>query len=286
MIIQGRNLIISANGQVIAGAKSCDISVDADTIPVSSPTDGQWEHSIVGRKSWKVNTSHLMKMDSKPSFYFEAVGTCHNGAGLSKTNYVNNNGAMYYGTSRGLFVKTFDWDDERNRFLAKETATFDTYASTEALADLVDELTNYVDAGDVVSITSYDAYAMNAAVAQAISTKLGIPIGCIPVVEASRASFCCLGVAGGSGIAFCNTNEGSQVHVKLLLNSSRGVMTNTPLKDMLTKPGTVFTIQVQVDGLANDRLSGSAICTNARVTGAVGNISQGSFSFKGTGTLT
>ena len=60
MVLNGGTLIIKFNGSVIAGAKSCHINIKADTNEVSSPTDGQWEHSIVGRKSWSVSTNHLV----------------------------------------------------------------------------------------------------------------------------------------------------------------------------------------------------------------------------------
>lgn len=60
MILHGDNLIIKLDGTAIAGAKSCRISVQAETIDTSSPSDGQWDTSIVGRKKWTVNTDHLI----------------------------------------------------------------------------------------------------------------------------------------------------------------------------------------------------------------------------------
>ena len=59
-VIQGRSLIVSLGGQAIFGAKSCTITVDAGTIPTSSATDGEWDHAEIGRKSWKVQTSHIV----------------------------------------------------------------------------------------------------------------------------------------------------------------------------------------------------------------------------------
>ena len=47
-------------GTAIAAAKSCDVNIQADLIKVSSPTDGAWEHSIPGRKSWSASCSHLV----------------------------------------------------------------------------------------------------------------------------------------------------------------------------------------------------------------------------------
>ena len=63
MILQGKNLIVKANGEVIAAAKSCTLNIDCEIIKVSSPTGGQWEHIIAGMKSWSVNTTHLLKME-------------------------------------------------------------------------------------------------------------------------------------------------------------------------------------------------------------------------------
>ena len=63
MILQGKNLIVKANGEVIAAAKSCTLNIDCEIIKVSSPTDGQWEHIIAGMKSWSVSTTHLLKME-------------------------------------------------------------------------------------------------------------------------------------------------------------------------------------------------------------------------------
>lgn len=63
MILQGKNLIVKADGDVIAAAKSCTLNIDCETIKVSSPTDGQWEHIIAGMKSWSVSTSHLLQME-------------------------------------------------------------------------------------------------------------------------------------------------------------------------------------------------------------------------------
>ena len=60
MILHGRNLIIKADGVAIAAARSCDITIVVDDIETSSPNDGQWKTSILGRKSWKVTTNHLV----------------------------------------------------------------------------------------------------------------------------------------------------------------------------------------------------------------------------------
>ena len=60
MIIHGRNIILLAGGVAIAAAKSCDLYVSAKSIPIASPSDGQWDDSIPWRKSWKASCSHLV----------------------------------------------------------------------------------------------------------------------------------------------------------------------------------------------------------------------------------
>ena len=60
MFIKGKDVILKMGGTAIAAAKSCDVNIQAGLIKVSSPTDGGWEHSIAGRKSWSASCSHLV----------------------------------------------------------------------------------------------------------------------------------------------------------------------------------------------------------------------------------
>jgi predicted secreted protein len=288
MILHGKDLIISANGTVIAGAKSCDVEVECDTIPTSSPTDGQWEHKIVGRKSWKVSTSHLVPFETEPSHIIKAVGTCHKDGTNSNLSYHIIDGMRYAGGTRGLSIFAYYWytGTHSSQFIPSYHATFDTYGDISNCQAMINAMNSNIDNGDLVVITSWDAYAMTAALKQAISTKLGVPLDSMPEVNpGQRASFALAGIAGDRGIAFANLNEGSDVHAELLLDNSRIAIRRTPVKDMLTKPGTTLTLQIQTDGLTADRLSGTAICKTARVTASLSNLIQGSFRFEGTGPL-
>jgi hypothetical protein len=78
---------------------------------------------------------------------------------------------------------------------------------------------------------------------------------------------------------------GQTVHAKQYFNGGN-TLRGTPLKDMLTKVGQEVTLRMRVDGLANDVLTGVAICKNGKTTGTVGNLLQGSFSWQGNGALT
>ena len=285
MILQGRNLIIKANGVAIAAAKSANIKVQAKTIEVSSPTDGQWEHSIVGRKSWSVSTSHMVALETQPTHKLQAVGTCHNGGAYDSGGSITLNGQSFQGAStRGLQLNVFSYI--AGQWVSSIPTTYDTYSDidTECAAMITD--VNNLTSGSLVVITSYDAYGMTAALAQAVSTKLGIPLATIPTINPSmRASFACIGIVGSGGIAMCNKDEGSVAHVELLLGATRVPISRTPVKDMLQKAGQTFTIQIQVDGLAEDRLSGTAHCKSAGIQGTEGNLMTGSFDFVGTGPL-
>lgn len=60
MILHGRNILLLADGTAIAAAKSCELNVSADVIKTASPSNGQWETGIAGRKSWRASCNHLV----------------------------------------------------------------------------------------------------------------------------------------------------------------------------------------------------------------------------------
>lgn len=59
-IIHGKHLIIKKNGVLIAAQKSCDIDVRGEAIPVTSETNGDWQHHIAGKKSWTMTCNTLV----------------------------------------------------------------------------------------------------------------------------------------------------------------------------------------------------------------------------------
>lgn len=282
MIYHGRNLIVSANGKVIAAAKSCDLDVECEEIPVSSSTDGQYKHVIAGMKSWKVGCNHLLGMDVVPSHTILAVGTSHNNVNMP-SSYCIINGIRYSGGTRGLQLRAFEWGT--NGWTSKYNYQYDTYSSEQALSSLASDLASDIDDGDLVIITSFDAYAINDAVASAMQAVLNLPDDSVPVVEACRASFVCIAIAGQGGITFTNTNPGSSVHATLLLDGSRDIISQTPIKSAAQMVGTQVTLSLQADGIADDRLTGKALVRTWKATGAIGNLANGGFSFVGNGPL-
>lgn len=61
--------------------------------------------------------------------------------------------------------------------------------------------------------------------------------------------------------------------------------TETPLKTMVARVGTAYALKVQVRDFADDVLTGTAICTQCKITATRGNLLQGSFTFDGSGPL-
>lgn len=284
MALNGRDLYILANGVIIAGAKSCDVTVDCETIPVSSPNDGAWKHSIAGRKLWSVTTNHLVLTRSVPTLKVEAVATAHNGSTLAQTSYCVVDGSRYAGGTRGLTLHILEHDAE-DGWERLSSNTYDTYASTDActaMAEAIGDLTS----GQLVCITSFDACAINSTLAQAIATKLLIPVAFIPTFTADRVAIAIVGVAGYGGITKCDKQEGGTAYAQLLLDNNYRPMTDAPIKNFLTKVGATVTLQLQVDGFANDRLSGTAICKTCKINATIGNLLQGGWTWEGNGELT
>lgn len=59
--------ITGGYGPIIAAARSCEVNVEGDQIPVSSPDDGQWNHYIAGRKGWSINVGYLLGAGTFPT---------------------------------------------------------------------------------------------------------------------------------------------------------------------------------------------------------------------------
>ena len=283
MKYQGKNLFISLNGIVIAGAKSCELTVNAEKIPIASSTDSQWEHVICGRKSWQVTSNHLVDMQSGWKYYIEALSASNSGTFL-KNSYVIINGTNFAGGTRGIQMRIFEFSNG-NWVMKGNAYQYDTYSDASLCATMITDLNTNATSDNLVAITTYDAYAMTSELAQAIATKLNIPVNTIPTMSARRSALVVIGQVGRTGIAQCSNDEGAQVHARLLMNNEHVAILRTPLRNLVFKTGEKFRIHVQVDELASDRLSGLALCTQSRVNATIGNLQQGGFQFAGDGPL-
>ena len=118
MIIHGRNILIYQDGVAIAAAKSCEIHVGCEKIPIASPDTGDWEDNIAGRKNWTVRmsrlvtsvTKHLMNVGSRVRLTFGVVdNNLHLGADRL-TGYAICDDATVTGNVGNLSAGSFVFD--------------------------------------------------------------------------------------------------------------------------------------------------------------------------------
>lgn len=139
MILQGGDLIIKVGGTALAASKSCTVKITAKKIETSSPSDGDWEHSIPGRKSWKVSTNHLVM----------SVAQCAAMVGTQVSLEVNlrgNVGKAFNGFVNGVSVypqplsgtpTSIYWDKTLKKFVGAivssgATLYFDSWTNSQA----------------------------------------------------------------------------------------------------------------------------------------------------------
>lgn len=288
MILHGENLMISVDGSVLAASKSCNVDVDVDTIKVSSPTDGAWEHSIAGRKSWKVTTNHLLMTNQPIESMVEGVAVANPD---TYSGYYYGNSYVKVGNSRTVDISqrglTIVYP-----FLTRTPDNFDTYGDDETAAEqAMSNMVSTLDAlatGTIMAIVSWDAYGMSATLKAKLESVFNMSLTNIVQVGRYRDALVIIGSKGVFGTAECKhavNMVGQTVHAKQYFNSGNTLL-GTPVKSMLTKVGQTVTMRMQVDGLANDHLIGTAICKSAKTTATKGNLLQGSFAWEGTGPLT
>ena len=286
MVIYGRDLIVTANGMAIAAAKSCELQVSCDDIEISSPNSGQWREFITDRKEWAVRTNHLVVNNHAYDCIVTAFAMAHTGKDWpDKLSYGTVNGSVLTttGMNRGLNVWLIDKSTYQQ---VGNLENFDTHGD---LSGESARLVTYLDglSGDyIVVIVSHDAFGMSSELQTKLNTLLGWPTSVLSNCTTSeRMAFAGIGdTATHKGTAGLMIGVGATAKAKLLLANGAPV-TTTPLRDAVARIGQTYTLQMSVDGLADDVLTGTAICKQFKVTGSLGNLAQGSFSWKGSGAL-
>lgn len=279
-------MIVTANGMAIAAAKSCELQVSCDDIEISSPNSGQWREFIADRKEWSVTTNHLVVNNHAYDCMVTAYAMAHTGKDWpDKSSYgtVNGRELTLTGMSRGLNMWLIDKSSYQQ---VGNLENFDTHGN---LSGESARLVTYLEglSGDyIVVIVSLDAFGMSAELQTKLNTLLGWPTSVLSKCTTSeRMAFAGIGdTATHKGTARLMIGAGATAKTKLLLVNG-APLTNTPLRDAVARIGQTYTLQMHVDGLADDVLTGTAICKQFKVTGSLGNLAQGSFSWKGSGAL-
>lgn len=62
MILHGKEIQVQKydGSAIVAAAKTCDVSVNADIIETATPTSGTFRTFIAGRKDWSVSLGYLV----------------------------------------------------------------------------------------------------------------------------------------------------------------------------------------------------------------------------------
>mgnify|MGYP006923253174 CR=1 FL=1 len=118
MYLKGRQVILMMGGVAIAAAKSCDVNIQVNTIKTASSTDGSWESSTPGRKSWSASCSHLVtQIADSAEMVGQTVTLKFQPMGDVTFYGITNNPTLATGTppSSGYVV----WDAIRKDFLWK-----------------------------------------------------------------------------------------------------------------------------------------------------------------------
>lgn len=285
MVLHGRDLIVTANGMAIAAAKSCELQVSCDDIEISSPTSGQWREFIADRKEWAVTTNHLVVNNHAYDCKVTAFAMAHTGAvqPIISGGTVNGSGLTTTGMSRGLNVWLIDKTTYQQ---VGSLVNFDTYDDNAGESARLVTYLEGLSGNYIVVIASLDAFGMSADLQTELNTLLGLPTLVLSnCTTAKGMAFAAIGdTATHKGTAHLMMGTGATAQAKLLLANGAPVAT-TPLRDAVARIGQTYTLQMRVDGLADDVLTGTAICKQYKVTGSVGNLAQGSFSWKGSGAL-
>ena len=283
-MLQGRNLIIAINGSTIAAAKSCSVDVQADTIKVSSPTDGEWEHNIAGRKSWQVQTSHLMP--NLPTEYeVEGFAVANNGVTSPYPSTLRVGIHTYTIAQRGLTLYGINGVGSSAELIGNVDTVENTETTCQQFADLITG-TSY----QVLAIVSYDAYGMTDALKTVIANNLHVDMSGVRT-GAHRDALVAIGNKNStvSGIMRFfeqyNWTNGGTARASLRIFYDDTPSPSTLLKSYIGKVGTEVTLRMQVDGYGEDYVTGQAIVTAFKSQGSIGNLLTGAFTFKGNGPL-
>ena len=137
MVYKGSDVIIMSGGQALAASKSCSIDVDVDLIQVSSASDGQWEHSIAGRKSWSMTTNHLLVGRPYVDGIIEGQAFGYQGPQNRVSSLIKAGGMTITTQERGLGLVFLSNTPPYTPLRAnnKWINVFDTYGETEEAGD-------------------------------------------------------------------------------------------------------------------------------------------------------
>lgn len=277
--------MVMADGKVIAASKSCTVNVECDDIPVSSPTDGQWEHVIAGKKKWKVTTNHLVVNPSGQYPVIEVTSPVW--GGNTARGSVTFSGQTYSFTAPSIGIGVFGISITNGVMEVYPEGWYDT-RETSGITDCISAIESAVSENTLVALVCHDTCIINADLRTVISTRLGIPSERIPLVSDTMVSLAAIGNqnANGTGIIMVNTGRYNRAHCKASFVEGAYISALEPrVKQLLLRVGSTVTLSMQIDNAGTDYLSGQALCTATTMTATNGNLLTGGITWKGSGPL-
>lgn len=288
----GRNLIIYADTggyghKVLAAAKSCELSMSSAIQSVSDPSDGAWEHIKPGRKSWSLNTSHLL-LNNQPVGHVIEVRAQARGIGIPVTSpsvIIDGTEVVLDDTSgnrESLAVYTYNYSNP----LLSVVTFFDTSIAQER-EDFCTYLDTIIDEYQVAIVTTSRKFTIDDDMREAMAYIFDVDGSMFPSGTLDSSAFACIGPPryGGATVSWTRT-QGQHIDASMKFGPEwQEMVDNTPLTNMLTSVGQRFYLSMEMRGYGYDRIGGAAICKAAKVSGSVGNVVQGAFTFEGDGPL-
>lgn len=286
----GRNLIIYADTggyghKVLAAAKSCELSMSSAIQSVSDPSDGAWEHIKPGRKSWSLNTSHLL-LNNQPVGHVIEVRAQARGIGIPVTSpsvIIDGTEVVLDDTSgnrESLAVYLYNPNPPLS-----EVTFFDTSIAHEREDFCV--CLETIDDYQVAMVTTSRMFTIDDDMRSTMAYVFDVDGSMFPSGTLVSSAFACIGLPlyGGATVSWTRT-QGQHIDASMKFGPGwQAMVDNTPLTNMLTSVGQRFYLSMEMRGYGYDRIGGAAICKAAKVSGSVGNVVQGAFTFEGDGPL-
>lgn len=289
MILHGKDLIVSIDGNANMASKSCTLNVSAKSIVKTSPTSGDWEEVLSGKKSWSLTTNHLVKeaTGGVPENWnyitaFAVSNTLENGwhargeqeAGVGDS-YIFDEMGLVNGIDV-LRVNSKTCQLLENRHFDSNASGLNDYLNGNTIGndDLLLIMTNgeFVLPADVVSTLSDTYHTALPFIEMGVASQWGNEYDTTPLI-----------IACGKGITqgYAKLNSVSNELNFTLIDGTDFVLDGIPgAIDMVGK-----TVSVRMTDEHGSIWLGQAIAKQFKVTGTKGNLMAGSFSFAGNGEL-
>ena len=293
-ILHGEDLLISVDGVTKLAAKSCEIRVKNSTQKKSSPTSGQWEEIVAGRKNWSVSTNNLIyagktiQLANYNIFYLNAFNSATNGWRVlgecdvtvnnsTQTNIIDEQGSE----EEGIYVLK----------ILKQTGELISteYISTAQWRNLpVYLLNNFSSNNYIFVITTFGKYAIDRSTCNTLNETYHISL---PFVELGGIINneeilvdTPLVMMGGKGIdqgmyAYDQTNN---VIKATFYNGELPIADSIPGAQSMV--GKMCTLRIR-NTKDNSILAGQALCTDFNVTAEKFSLMKGIFAWQGNGEL-